>query len=180
MIAESLARRYASALYHLAIEQDILVQVYEDFSLINQLLNRFEKFRHFLISPRVPTAEKKQMFQSTFGDTLSPILLHFLFLLLDKKRQTLLQLMYNHLSTLYNNYYNRTDIRVKTAVNLKESAYQEIKQVFEKKLTKTVAIKQETDPSLIGGIQIRVGNTIYDASIKKQLTMMRRLLLQRE
>jgi F-type H+-transporting ATPase subunit delta len=67
---------------------------------------------------------------------------------------------------------------VRTAVELDSGLGDVIKQAFETKLNKTISVKRQIDPSLIGGIQIRIGNTIYDASVKKHLSMMKQLLLQ--
>jgi len=80
--------------------------------------------------------------------------------------------------SLYDNYCNRTDVLVRTAVELDSGLGDVIKQAFETKLNKTISVKRQIDPSLIGGIQIRIGNTIYDASVKKHLSMMKQLLLQ--
>ena len=178
MIAESLARRYASALYNLAMDENILDVVFEEFSAITKLIETHNKFRYFLISPKIPTAEKKNVLQSIFGTTVSGTMLHFLFVVLDKKRQTLLSYIYSHFSSLYDNYCNRTDVLVRTAVELDSGLGDVIKQAFETKLNKTISVKRQIDPSLIGGIQIRIGNTIYDASVKKHLSMMKQLLLQ--
>ena len=177
MISESLARRYSVAVFNLACDRNVLDTVAEEFSIIDGMLRKNDNFRYFLFSPKIDLNEKKKVLKSIFGDTVTPTLLNFFFLVLDKKRQTLLLKMYEHFSTLYDSYQNRTVITVKPAVSLDSDTHAEIKRVFEKILNKTVTIREEVDPSIVGGLQIRANNTVYDSSILYSLGMMKNLLL---
>ncbi|GAI74107.1 unnamed protein product, partial [marine sediment metagenome] len=75
MIAESLARRYSVALFNLAHDRDELEQVYEEFTLFNDSLEKQDKFRHFLFSPKVDAGEKKRVLKSIFGEDPSRTML---------------------------------------------------------------------------------------------------------
>ena len=176
MISESLARRYSVALFNLARDRNELEMVYDGFKLFTGLLGSQDKFRYFLFSPKVETDDKKKILRSIFGGELSRTILHFVFLLLDKKRQTLLFRMYGHFTTLYNNYHKKATVTVRPAAVLSRRMHDEIKRVFEKALNKTVTIREEVDLSIIGGLQIRVNNTVYDTSIAFRLQSMKRLL----
>jgi len=177
MISESLARRYSVAIFNLAVDRNVLDAVAEEISLINEVLINNNKFRYFLFSPRIDINAKKQVLKSIFGDSITPILLNFFFLVLDKKRQTLLLKMFEHFSTLYDNHRNRTVIIIRPAVSLDSDTHAEIKRVFEKALHKTVTIREDVDPSIVGGLQIRANNTVYDSSILYSLSRMKDLLL---
>jgi len=174
MIAESLARRYAVALFHLAVEKDRLDRIKDEFQVLCDLIGANEKFRYFLHSPKMDREEKKRVIDSIFGGRISKTLLHFLFLLLDKKRQTLLEKIYSHFDTLYCNYHNRATITVRPAVSLEDSILSEIRQGFEKRLGKSITVMEEVDAALIGGLQVRVNNTVYDASILGRLRRLQR------
>lgn len=177
MISESLARRYSLALFNLARNRDELERVSEEFKLIHDLLKSMDNFRHFLFSPKVEAAKKKGVLKSVFGKEMSHTMLYFLYLLIDKKRQTLVMKMHSHFVTLYNNHYKKAIITIRPAVSLDRETHAEIKRVFEKMLNRTVTALEEVDPSLIGGIQIRVNNTVYDASVANRLSAMRRVLM---
>ena len=177
MISESLARRYSVALFNIARDRDELKRVSEEFKLIYDLLTGKDNFRHFLFSPKVDAVQKKRILKSVFGEKLSQTMLYFLYLLIDKKRQTTIMKIYGHFVTLYNNHYDRATITVRPAVSLDRETHTEIKRVFEKMIKKTVTVREEVDPSLIGGIQIRVNNTVYDASVANRLCAIRQILM---
>ncbi len=177
MISESLARRYSLALFNLAGKQEILDSVQEEFNLLDELLTMQENFRYFIISPKIDVREKKQILKSVFEDRMTPAMLNFIFLLLDKKRQTLIRKIKKHFDTLCDNFHKKTNITVRPAVKLDDDVLDQIKNVYEEVLDKSVTIQEEVDPSIIGGFQVRVGNTIYDASIAQSLNNMRRSLM---
>ncbi len=177
MISESLARRYALALFNLSVEREMLEQIHEEFGVIRELVSSKDKFRYFLFSPKVETDEKKQVIVAIFGDNISKTMLHFLYLLLDKKRQILIEKMQSHFVKLYNNHYNKAIITVRPAVPMEDSIYNELKTLFEKKLNKQVTVQEEVDASLIGGLQVRIDNTVYDASVATKLDKMRKTLI---
>lgn len=177
MISESLARRYAAALYHLAVDRNILDTVRDEFKLIDRLVKSSKRIRYFLYSPKVDREEKKRILQSILSDHVSSVMLHFLFLLLDKKRQTMIEKMFSHFMRLYDNHYNRAIISVRPAVKLDAAILDEIKRGFEKRLDKTITVEEEVVPSLIGGLQVRVNNMVYDASVKAKLEHMRKHLI---
>lgn len=173
MISESLARRYSLALFNIAVSRNELERIKDEYKLLCDLLDSNKKFRSFLYSPQMDREEKKRTIKTIFGDKISKTLLHFLFLLLDKKRQTLTEKIYSHFETLYNNHYNKAAITVRPAVSLDTAMLDEIRRGFEKRLNKTITIIEVVDPSLIGGLQVRVNNTVYDASVAGKLQRIR-------
>ena len=177
MISESLSRRYSVAVFNLARDRNVLDSVAEEFSLISEVLRKNDKFRYFLFSPKIAITAKKQVLESVFGESITPTLLNFFYLVLDKKRQTLLIKMYAHFSTLYDNHRNRMEITIHPAVALDSDTHAEIKRVFEKAINKTVTIREEVDPAIVGGLKIRANNTVYDSSILYNLSRMKDLLL---
>lgn len=177
MISESLARRYAVALFKLAVGRKILEDVTEEFSAVNEIVASKPNFRYFLYSPKVNIEEKKRILSEIFADRISKSMLHFLFLLLDKKRQTLFETIFGQFMTMYNNYHDRATVTVRPAAELNDDILEEIRKDLEKILKKNIIVEQKVTPPLIGGLQVRVQNTVYDASVsgklhrlKKQLT----------
>ena len=86
-------------------------------------------------------------------------------------------MIFGQFMTLYNNYYNRATVTVRPATGLNDDILEEIRKDLEKIFKKNIMVEQKVTPPLIGGLQIRVQNTVYDASVsgrlhrlKKQLT----------
>ncbi len=84
--------------------------------------------------------------------------------------------IFSHFSTLYDNHHSRAAITVMPAVDLGENVLNEIKEKFEKILNKTITVEQKVDSSLLGGLQVRVKNTVYDASILSKLRRIQKQL----
>ncbi|MFC1728735.1 ATP synthase F1 subunit delta [candidate division KSB1 bacterium] len=177
MIAESLSRRYALALFNITVDRNQLEEVRNDFQVINDLLESKRKFRYFLYSPKVNRDEKKRIMTEIFKKEISVSMLHFIFLLLDKKRQTLLLKIFGHFMKLYDNHHNRATITVRPAVSLDDTILEDIRREFESILKKKITLEEKVDPVLIGGLQVRVNNTVYDASVLKSLRMMRNQII---
>ncbi|MFC1477507.1 ATP synthase F1 subunit delta [candidate division KSB1 bacterium] len=177
MIAESLARRYAVALFNLAVERDELEQLNDEYMVINEVVTSERNFRYFLYSPKVSGSIKKQVLTEIFQTRVSRSMLHFLFLLIDKKRQTLFDIIYRHFTTLYDNFHNRAIITVCPALPLGGEILDDIRLEFERFLKKSISVEEKVDSSLIGGLQVRVHNTVYDASIRNRLRLIRKELV---
>ncbi len=173
MIAESLARRYSLALFNLARERSELEAVHDEFQMLNDFLTGRPDFRRFVLSPRIDVREKKKTLLAIFGGELTNTMLNFIYLLLDKKRQTLLLKIREHFVSLYLSYHRSSIITVTTAVKLSGDITKEITHVFEKLLECSVIIQEKVEPSIIGGLRVRVHNTIYDASIAQKLRSLR-------
>ena len=173
MIAESLARRYSLALFHLARDRSELEIIHDEFQMLNDIMTSQPDFRRFVLSPRIGVREKKKTLLSIFGGKLTNTMLNFIYLLLDKKRQTLLLKIRKHFDSLYTNYHRISVITVTTVVKLGEDITNEIKKAFEKLLECSVVVQEKIEPSIIGGLRVRVHNTIYDASIEQKLRNMR-------
>jgi F-type H+-transporting ATPase subunit delta len=101
---------------------------------------------------------------------------NFIRLLVDKNRIDILEDIVVCYRQLMDEALKKVRVNVKTAFTLSDELRSLISANLEKALGKTVDITVEQDPTLLGGVVIGVGDTLYDGSIKNQLNNMRNLL----
>lgn len=173
MIGGSLSRRYAKALFQLAVEdhreeeigQEIgqFVAAYTASPLITVLNNPAFGVR----------GRKNIVVQVAKGLQLSPLSIHFLSLLLERDRLTFLPSIVSRYHRLLDEAKGRVEAQVVAIGRLEEVMLEGLRQVLQRISGKKVVLHQETDPGLIGGALIQLEGKIYDGSVRTQLERMR-------
>lgn len=178
MLNKSVARRYAEAFFSIAQEQDKIDKYQEELELVAETIGEVENLKEYLAHLIIPSREKKELIQKIFADKLSPVTLNFLMMIIDKRREA-------YISTIVEEYKELADISRNIAkaeiFSAREVSEENIKTLAEQlsaSTGKTVYLKQTIDPTLIGGIKIRIGDQIIDGSIAKKLEMLKLQLLQ--
>ncbi|WP_374723646.1 F0F1 ATP synthase subunit delta [Calidifontibacillus erzurumensis] len=178
MSQNAVASRYALALYQLAKEQNLLEQLEQEFKVVEQVLNENPKFLTILKHPKVSKDAKKALVKDVFKDA-SQTLVNTILLLIDRKREDLLLEIAEQYFLLANEARGIAEAKVYSVRPLTADEEQALSEVFAKKIGKSeLRIKNIVDNSLIGGIKLRIGNTIYDGSVKGKLERIERQLLQ--
>lgn len=163
------ARRYARALGELAHERDVLGQVEQDLALILEMLEQEGEFRRVWEHQRIAKAEKRKILEQVLGNRISPLTLKFLFLLLEKRREAILQDVAEEFSHLANQVRDVVDVEVKTARALDEDEREALSARLSEYLGKQVRIIEITAPELLGGVVARVGDLVMDGSVLNRL-----------
>jgi len=150
------------------VEGNNLKKMIEELQLVNSSFRSSLKLRGYLENPRIPFTEKEKALKDLFKDYISAQTYDLVFLLLRC----------NALSSLSEilRSYERTrietgvmEIEVKTAVPLTNSEKENLAQTFTKRLNKPVNIKNIIDPEVIGGMVIKSGDLMIDASLKSRI-----------
>lgn len=170
MITNAIARRYAKALIQLAAEEGTVEKYYDELSGFESVLAAHRELAALLSSPAYAIETKRAILRETVDMlAVSKTVANFLFLLLDKNRL-------GQLASIIDGYRGFADelsgllrSKVTSALPLENAQVAEIKAALEKTTGKTVLLEVEHDPSLIGGVVTKVGDTIFDGSIKTQL-----------
>ena len=162
---------YAQSLFEIALESDQLQEFQEDLESLQQV---FEQNKVFA---QVPKEEQKALLVQDLEKRVPLDVLHFLEVLIDNGRFSHLSEIVNDFHYLVNDHFQIVEATVKTPINLEAEQLAELAQTFGKKLNKEVRVKVELDPTLIGGYQIRIGDKIYDNSIKMKLKSLEKSLL---
>jgi F-type H+-transporting ATPase subunit delta len=174
------ARNYAETLIALANKHGGTAAVEEYGRAIDevaQLLEREPRIRQFLETPRVDMEAKKSVIRSAFGGRVPELFLRFLLVVVDKRRGTALR----QIAAAYRDLVDEMLGRVRTEVSLAHApdpALQaSIQASLEGRLGKAVVPTFRVDPTMLGGVVVRVEDVVIDGSVRHQLSEMRRMML---
>jgi F-type H+-transporting ATPase subunit delta len=176
-----IARNYAETLLALARRQGGGAAVNKYAAALDEvaeLLRREPRVREFLETPRVGEVEKKRVVREAFSGRVPEPFLRFLLVLVDKRRQALLGQIADEYRALVDDMENRVRAEITVAAAPTPELEREIVGTLERKLGHTVIATFRVDPSLLGGVMIRVGDQILDGSVRRRLASLRRRLLE--
>ncbi len=169
-MSSRVSRRYAKALLSLGQEDG-------QYARYGQELQEYGKFcaangeYHQVVSNRIyPVEERKRVLDAVLGrSSLSDLIKNFLRLLVDKNRIGVVGEITDHYLHFMDEISNITRARIRTARPLKEKALEDLVKALEGMTGKEVRAAVEVDASLIGGVLVRIGDTVLDGSVKAQL-----------
>ncbi|HUS40304.1 MAG: ATP synthase F1 subunit delta [Pirellulales bacterium] len=171
---------YSKALYDAADAKGQIEAIVEEFaSLLNDVLDEAPGFEKLLASEMVSGEEKRDVVDRVFRGKASPLMLNFLKVLSTNERLGYLRAIQSSLIELHDTRRGRVRVDVTTAAPLADGVGDKIKDRVRSMLGSEPELVTATDPSLIGGIQLRVGDTVYDGSVKTQLRQLRAQFHQR-
>jgi len=173
MLNGVLARRYAQALFELAVEMAVLDQIDGELRDISQLVANNQELKYLLNHPNVEVEAKKDVLGKIVDTGASELSRHFVYLLVDRRRQNLLALIQREFSRLANEARNIVEAKVTSATELNASQEEKLKQVILKCTGKNVQLVAEVNPDLIGGAKLQIGDRVMDGSISTALYKMR-------
>ncbi len=177
MITSGIAKRYAQALFDIAKEENRYLDYYNELKQFSAILDQNENLRDFFSNPVFDRDEKKAVIGEVLKKTgISSTTVNFLKLLVDKGRIGHLGEIEDGYEGLMDEVLKKARIQVKTAYPLSGELSDGLKKALEKITGKEVEMLIEEDRSLIGGIVVKVGDTLYDGTIKSQLNNIRELL----
>lgn len=177
MLTESIARRYAKALFNIAVERRILDQVASDIASVLEVTSLEKRFYDLLLSPRLPAKSKKQLFTKLFPK-IQEVTRNFLFLLVDKRREVLLPEVVVQYKRLMEEYKKIQPVCVVSASDIPPAVIELLTQNLERYLKKKVTLHVSCDPEILGGLVISIGDIRIDGSIKNKLEQLRDRLLR--
>lgn len=178
MLKNQTAERYAQALFDLAVENKQLEGFSTELKAIVGLLEDYPDLEKIFYHPQIQENDKKQLIKRLLKSTVSPLLMNFLLLIIDKGRETLLREISLYFQYLARQARGIMEVQVYTPLEL--SSENEIK-LIEKlgELTgKEIQLTIIEEPALIGGLKLRIGDKLIDGSIQRHLESIRENLSQ--
>ena len=173
----NISKRYARAFFEIATEEKQIEPYYNELNQFASIVSQNKSLSDFLANPVFEQASKKGVVDSIIAKLkLSGMTVNFLRLLVDKKRIDIVNDIVICYRQLMDETLKKVSVNVKTAFALSDELRSSINSGLEKAMGKTVEMTVEEDPTLLGGVVISVGDTLYDGSIKNQLNNMRNLL----
>jgi F-type H+-transporting ATPase subunit delta len=174
---EEIAVVYGRSLFEAALEQDKLDVVREQLGQFADALDSDRELQVFFFSPYFATQEKKDGLHRAV-DGAEPIFLNFLELLLENHRMPAIFRIRREYERLWEDYNRLLPVSVTSAVELDEETIRHIGDRIAEQTGRTIELSSSVEPDILGGIVVRVGNQVLDASIRNRLETLRKQVVR--
>lgn len=177
--APELARNYAEAIVNAADGEGSTEAAISDLEeIVADIVHGQPQFMALFDSPSLGTDEKDRILAQTFEGRTLPIVVQFLRVLNRHGRLSLITSIVRRARETWDKRQNRRSVTVRSAVALDEHQVNALRDRLASFLQATPVLTLETDPTLIGGLVVQVGDDLYDASVKSRLEQIRNRLIE--
>src|SRR5262245_42494132 len=174
-----LVRQYAEALLNAASNEGKAEAALDDLDAIQaEVLREHPSFAQLLSSSQVPAAEKDRILDQVFAGRVADIVLRFLRVLNRHGRLNLASAVAKEARQIWDRKHKRIPVRVVSAVPLDEGQQNALKERVAGMIAAIPVLETITEPSLVGGLIVQVGDQVYDASIRNRLETLRQKLIE--
>jgi F-type H+-transporting ATPase subunit delta len=178
--AQRIARTYDEALLNAAAKNNQADEVLEELdSLVRDLFAADPQFEAFLATTAVGREQKAALLNKVFGGKASDVFVNFLLVLNRQDRLGLLRPILTAAREVHNKRANRRPVQVVSAVPLPDAQRDRLVQQLRDTFHFEPLLEARVDPDLIGGLVVRVGDWLYDASVRTRLETLRTQLIER-
>lgn len=167
------ARRYARALYEEAERASKVDVVDKDMDFIRVSLRESAELTRFFRSPVISRDKKQSVIRALFGSHLDPLTFQFMEMLIRKQRDDVFPAIARAYREMRDEHLGIVQARVRVSRDLSESSRDDLARALAQMTGKDVRLDIQKDEDLIGGVVIRVGDTVYDGSVRHQLGKLR-------
>src|SRR3954451_4638111 len=174
---EEIAQVYSRSLFEVAKEQDKLDDIRSELGEFADALDSTRDLQVFLFSPYFSTEEKKDGLRKIL-DGADETFANFLELLVEKHRMPALFRIRRQYAQLWEEENRLLPVQVTSAIELDSDVVEQISERIAEQTDRKVELSTTVDPNILGGLVLRVGNSILDASIKNRLEQVRRQVAQ--
>ncbi len=171
------ARKFARAALKVAVTMGAVEGFLARFEYLAQAFRANKAFRHLLITRRVPLDNKMEVLRQAFRDDLTELEFVVLHMLMQEQLGIKLPGIAKSLAFLAQAEYGQLNLTIFTPQSLSQKEYRALGGRVERSLGRSLQVKGVTDPSLIGGIKLRLGNILVDGSIARRLELLREELV---
>ena len=175
----NVAKKYAKALFDTAKEKALLDQMYEEFSTIDEAVQpEVGKLKELDTDPQKDVTQRQRFVAIIFGHA-NQYLQNMFMVLASNRHLTYTHEIFLAFETLYNAYHNQDFAVIESVYELSEDEIASIDSIIKSrtKLSKLM-ITNEINPDLIGGIRVKVGTKVMDASIKNDLAKLEKQFIR--
>ncbi|HEX5192720.1 MAG TPA: ATP synthase F1 subunit delta [Solirubrobacteraceae bacterium] len=174
---EEIAQVYARALFEVATERDSLDEIRDQLGAFADAMHENRDLAVFFFSPYFSIPEKKQGLERAVTGA-NPEFRNFLEALIERHRMPAIFRIRTEYDALWDEARKLLPVRVTSAVALDEETVKGIGDRIGSQVDRQIELSSEVDPDILGGIVLRVGNLILDASIKNRLEQLRQQVAQ--
>jgi F-type H+-transporting ATPase subunit delta len=165
-----LAKRYAKALFDLAVEDKVVEDTHVDMLLVAEVMNQNRELRKLMANPVIPPARKKLIIRKIFENHLGKHSLTFLDILVRKGREMNILEIAHQFNVLYLEFKNIASVDITTAVAIDSVLREKMLKRFRELTSKTLQLNEKIDPEIIGGFVLKMDDYQFNASVSKELS----------
>jgi F-type H+-transporting ATPase subunit delta len=170
---EEIADVYARALFEVAEERDLLDPIHDELTQFSDALSENRQLQTFFFSPYFSTEEKKAGLKKAVTGA-DPAFMNFLEALIERHRMPAIFRIKARYQDMWEDARDLLPVQLTSAIELDSSTVASIGERIGEQTKRTVELKSNVDPDILGGIVLRVGNVILDASIRNRLEQLRK------
>lgn len=176
-MAKIVSKVYGDALFELALEKQSVDTLYEEAAGIREVLKQNAGLMQLLMHPKISKEEKNSAVKAIFDGRVSEDMTGFLVLIVDKGRADELDAVLGYFLSVVKEYKKIGVVDVVSAAELTGAQKERLcKKILATTDYATLEVNYKVDAALIGGIVIRIGDRVVDASIRTKLSQMEKQL----
>ncbi|SFK94486.1 F0F1 ATP synthase subunit delta [Proteiniphilum acetatigenes] len=168
-----ISSRYADSLLQYAVSLGQQEEVYDKMKLLSEMFMKMPRLRSAIINPSLPGREKKKILVTACGGGMPSSLSKMIDLILKNEREEALQYIALRFIDLYREKFDIQSGRLVTAISIDHETEQQLVTRIQKMVKTNVEMESVTDPGIIGGFILTLGDFRWDASISGELARIR-------
>lgn len=174
MATTLIAKRYAKAIFDLALELNVVEDTRADMELVMSVRSSNKDFVLLLKSPVVKPDKKMKIMKLVFSEKISELSMRFLLLITRKRREKFIFTIAEEFIEIYKKFKNIFTLHFESAKALNDDLRKQIIALMEEQTGGTIDLREEVDKELIGGFVMKYDDLKYDASIAYQLRKLKK------
>ncbi|HEX3602040.1 MAG TPA: ATP synthase F1 subunit delta [Lacipirellulaceae bacterium] len=171
------AYAYAQSLLDVANERKVAEEIAGELEAIQGIINNDPLFKQFLSDPAIGNDARNGLLQRVFQGRVSPLLWNFLHVLSQREALPLFAEITGAYAKLFEQQLGKVEVDLTVAQQLGNTELENVRQRISSALKRDAILHQYVDDSIIGGMVLRVGDTMIDGSVKSQLQSLRHRML---
>lgn len=164
---------YANALIGFGQKSGNTEKMLDQLSGVVDAIGGLPKLDAMLQTPRIGVADKLKLLSKALSKKIDGDLMNFLKIVLEKGRIDCLPAIEKSAHTIFDELSGRVQATMTTAEEVDDNVRSQVEKKLGKMLGKKIQLESKIDPSIIGGMVVRVGDTVYDTSVQSQLNQVR-------
>lgn len=165
--------RYANSLFSVGLELNELDKFQKELNMISETLASSDELLQVLVHPRITDEEKKSVVDSLFKQRVSNEIINFLYVVIDKGRESVILEIIDIFNDLYDQYKGHIKVTAVTAIPISEDQKEKLIKKLEDLTKMNVNLTNEIDPSILGGMLIKTKNRVIDGTVASELESIR-------
>jgi F-type H+-transporting ATPase subunit delta len=174
---EEIAQVYARALFEVANEHDVLDRVHDELGAFADAMSESRELMAFFFSPYFSATEKKEGLARAVTGASAPFT-NFLQALIERHRMPAIFRIRTEYNSLWDEAHKLLPVHITSAIALDDAEVKTLGKRIGQQVDREVEVSTDVDPDILGGVVLRVGNVILDASIRNRLEQLRKQVAQ--